>query len=134
MRVEAGSWPAVAPVAPILMTSKRVERERLAGFIGSPFPDMVKFVVDVEQRRIALGGELHSDAEGELIDAGCRQADLWGGNYFWGAGETDCIVFQSLINIRPAQGNPSMVLQDPKLRERVRAIVHALVGRGEALP
>jgi hypothetical protein len=115
------------------VTARRVEPERLAGFIGSPFPDMVKFVVDVEQRLIALGGELHADAEALLIDRECRQEALWGGNYFPGAGEADCIVYTSLINIRPAQGNPSMVLQDPKLRERVREIVFALVGRGEPL-
>jgi hypothetical protein len=94
---------------------------------------MVKFVVDVERRLIALGGELHADAEAVLIDRESQQGALWGGNYFPGAGESDCIVYTSLINIRPAQGNPSMVLQDPKVRERVRAIVFALVGRGEPL-
>lgn len=123
----------VSPIAPILVTSKRVDPERLAGFIGSPFPELVKFVVDVEQHLVALGGELHSDAEAILLDRESRQEALWGGNYFPGAGEENCIVYSSLINIRPAQGNPSMVLQDPNVRKRVREIVFALVGRGEPL-
>jgi hypothetical protein len=39
-----------------------------------------------------------------------------------------------MINIRPSAGNRSLEVQDAVLRERIRDVVFALVGRGEPLP
>jgi hypothetical protein len=124
----------MSSVAPIQVISKRIEPSELAKFIGHPFPDMVKFVVDVERRIIAIGGELHADAEAVLIDRGSRQEALWGGNYRPGLGEHECIEYNSLINIRPSQGNRGMTVQDPRAREKLASVVFDLIGRGEALP
>jgi hypothetical protein len=52
-------------------------------------------------------------------------------NLFFGDG---CIEYTSLINIRPAQGNRSMLIADPAVRERVREITFALLGTGDHLP
>ena len=94
---------------------------------------MVKYVVDVERGVIALGGEMHSDAELVLIEAGSRQQDLWGANYYPGVGQDGCIEFTSLINIRPARENPGMELLDEGLRARIRTLTFALIGAGEPL-
>ena len=98
------------------------------------FIDMVKYVVDIEQGIIAVGGELHSDAEAVLLDAGSRQVDLWGANYYPGLGPRDCIEYTALINIRPSQGNRSMVIEDGEVRAQVEALTFRLIGRGEAFP
>jgi hypothetical protein len=97
------------------------------------FEDMVKFVVDVEREIIAVGGELHADAEALLLDGGSRQEALWGANYFPGRAPADCIEFTSLINIRPAQGNRSMEIQDESVRARVRELTLRLIGEGAPL-
>jgi hypothetical protein len=97
------------------------------------FEDMVKYVVDVERGIVAIGGEMHADAEAVLLDAGSRQADLWGANYYPGRGAEGCIEYTSLINIRPAAGNRGMELLDPALRARLRELSFSLIGRGEAL-
>lgn len=39
----------------------------------------------------------------------------------------------ALINIRPAQGNRAMEVQDPDIRRSMREIVQKLVGKGEPL-
>ena len=91
------------------------------------FGDMVKFVVDLGRQRIALGGELHADAEEKLLDEGGRQEDLWGGNYFPDRPAGERLEYTALINIRPSQGNRSMELQDPELRARVGALALALI-------
>jgi hypothetical protein len=57
------------------------------------FEDMVKYVVDVERRVIAIGGELQADAEQILMEDGSRQQDVWGANYYPGAGAAQCIEF-----------------------------------------
>jgi hypothetical protein len=98
------------------------------------FIDMVKYVADVERGIIAVGGELHSDAEAVLLEEGSRQPDLWGANYSPGLGERDCIEYTALINIRPSQGNRSMVIEDGEIRAQVEALTFRLIGKGEALP
>jgi hypothetical protein len=115
----------------IVIATSRVDALTLKTLTAHWFGDMVKLVVDVERRVVAIGGELHADAEALLLENGSRQADLWGANYFPGAGPDRCLELTALINIRPAQGNRGMVVQDAAVAEKMRAIVFDLVGRGE---
>jgi len=118
----------------IVIVDRRIEPEELRRLVGLFYEDMVKYVVDIERRRAAVGGELHADAEQLLLQSGSRQADLWGANYYPGKGPEGCIEYTSLINIRPAQGNRSMLIADPSIRERVRDLTFALIGQGEPIP
>ncbi len=118
----------------IVIVERRIEPAELARLVLLHFEDMVKYVVDVERRLAAIGGELHADAEQLLLQSGSRQADLWGANYYPGQGPEECIEYTSLINIRPAQENRSMLIANPDLRERIREITFALIGEGEPLP
>jgi len=120
--------------AGLVILEERIAPEVLAALVRASFGDMVKFVVDVERRVMAVGGELHADGEALLLEAGSEQAALWGGNYYPGRGPADCIEYTSLINIRPSQGNRAMRLDDPVLRERMRVLVFELLGKGEPLP
>lgn len=118
----------------IVIVDRRIEPDELRRLVGLFYEDMVKYVVDIERRRAAVGGELHADAEQLLLQSGSRQADLWGANYYPGKGPEGCIEYTSLINIRPAQGNRSMLIADPAIRERVRDLTFALIGQGEPIP
>ena len=120
-------------VPDIVVIDRPIEPEQLRALVERFFEDMVKYVVDVERGVIAVGGELHADAEVMLLEQGSRQSDLWGANYLPGHGEAGCIEYTSLINIRPAQDNPSMEVQDQGLRDRIRELTFRLVGRGEPL-
>jgi hypothetical protein len=117
----------------IVIVDRRIDPSELARLVHLFFDDMVKYVVDVERHVAAVGGELHADAEQRLLEAGSQQADLWGANYHPGRAPDECIEYTSLINIRPAQGNRSMLIADEAIRERVREITFALIGRGEPL-
>lgn len=118
----------------VILRDRRIERAELARLVRVHFEDMVKFVVDVERGVLAVGGEMHADAEQLLLEDGSRQADLWGANYYPGRGREGCIEHSALINIRPAAENRSMEIQDPVVREKVRSLVFALLGEGEPLP
>jgi uncharacterized protein DUF5674 len=118
----------------IVVLDRRIAPADLARSVRGFFGDMVKYVVDVRRRLIAIGGELHADAEQVLLDRGSGQADLWGANYYPGRGPDECIEFTALINIRPAQGNRSMEIGDEAVRRAIRELTFALVGEGEALP
>lgn len=122
--------PDAAP--PIVLVRERIEPSELARLENLFFEEMVKYVVDVHRGVVAVGGELHADAESLLIEDGSRQADLWGANYYRRRGREECIEYTSLINIRPAHGNRSMFVEDPSLRERIREWTFRLLGEGES--
>ena len=132
-RVRPVESSTMAGPAGIVVVASRIERAELARLVESFFRDMVKYVVDVRRRVAAVGGELHSDGERLLLDAGSQQPDLWGANYYPGRGPDYCIEYTALINIRPSQDNRSMEIQDPGTRELVREITFELIGAGEKL-
>ena len=80
----------------------------------------IKLAVDVRRRVIAGGGEMHADCEAVLLEHGSAQEDVWGADWF---PESKIVRFQSLINIRPKQGNRSLEIKDPLVRRSVEEIV-----------
>lgn len=104
-----------------------IGRGDLASIAAAQFGDMVKAVVDVGQGIMAIGGDMHADEEALLLDAGSRQADLWGINLYPGERGDGWIEFDSMINVRPAQGNRSRDVEDESLRASIRRIVASLV-------
>jgi hypothetical protein len=119
--------------AEIRVITERIDRELLSRLTRETFLTMVKYVVDLEREVIAIGGELHADAEALLLEQGSDSRNLWGANYHPGRGREDCIEYTALINIRPARGNPGMEVLDPAVRERIRALTVRLIGEGEPL-
>ena len=70
------------PTLEIIIVRDTIGRDMLRDMAGVQFGDMVKAVVDVEAGMMAIGGELHSDAEAVLLDNGSRQSNLWGINLY----------------------------------------------------
>lgn len=112
----------------IKIIDKNIPREEALRFIGQPFEDMVKFVVDVRGGVMALGGSMHADAEAVLLRHGSSQSDLWGGNFFPNNPPEAQIELHSLINIRPADKNRSLVVQDEALAAQIKDIAGRLLG------
>ncbi|MEK7497145.1 MAG: DUF5674 family protein [Patescibacteria group bacterium] len=106
--------------SPITMTQlKEIAAER--------FGDMVKGVVDVELKIMALGGELHADEEAYLLEKGSKQANLWGINIYVSEPLPQAIEFDSMINVRPSQNNRSRAVEDKNLQEQIIRIVQSLI-------
>ncbi len=78
--------------AGILILERRIDPAELRRLVDDGFGDMVKYVADVERGVIAIGGELHADAEHLLLEAGSRPEHLWGANYYPGRGRDGCIL------------------------------------------
>lgn len=91
------------------------------------FGDLVKATVDVACGVMVIGGELHADAEALLLEQGSAQENLWGINLYPDVQGDDWIEFDSMINVRPSQGNRSRSVEDEAIRKRIRAIVQQLV-------
>lgn len=101
-----------------------ITRETLRTLEDSVFSDMIKGVVDVRRELLAVNAELHADLEALLLSEGSRQGDLWGINLYPELeDDEDFIEFDSLINIRPSQGNRSRGVDDPDIQEKIREVV-----------
>ncbi|CAN5306788.1 hypothetical protein BH10PAT1_BH10PAT1_4390 [soil metagenome] len=92
--------------------------------VGEDLDGYVKFVVDIEREILTAGGIRHFMGEELLLKDGSRQKDLWGGGLDL---ETSGIDFDSMINIRPNQGNTSRELLDKDLRKKVEEIVKKIL-------
>ena len=82
--------------------------------------DYIKLAVDVKERIVAGGGEMHADCEEALLADGSQQKDIWGADWL---PDKKIVRFQSLINIRPKQGNRSMVIEDMALQGSIERVV-----------
>jgi hypothetical protein len=47
----------------VVLLDHRIDPSELARLVKAHFEDMVKYVVDVERRLIAIGGDMHVDGE-----------------------------------------------------------------------
>lgn len=111
----------------IKIINKRISKEELQQAASESFVNMAKAVVDINQGVVALGGELHADAEALLLESGSKQENLWGINIYPDSSQDDRIEFISLINIRPSRGNKSMEVEDQATRDKIKEIVNKLI-------
>ena len=93
------------------------------------FGGMVKAVADVDRGLLAVDAELHSDLEALLLENGSKQKSLWGINLYPDLPGDEFIEFDSLINMRPSQGNRSRGVDNEEIRERIAAIVNKRIKR-----
>jgi hypothetical protein len=98
----------------IIIKSEPYLREEIEK-LKEQFDVYVKTVIDVEKKVCSAGMGRHYEGEEILIKQGSKQNDIWGGGVDL---ETKTVDFNSFINIRPNQSNPSNEILDPVLRKK----------------
>lgn len=104
-----------------------ISRAKLRTLAQNTFGDMIKCVADIRLDLLALDADLHADLEQMLLKNGSAQENLWGFNLWVEETGEDFIEYDSLINIRSWQGNPSRDVLDPEVREKIRQIVEQFI-------
>ncbi|OGY22955.1 MAG: hypothetical protein A2172_03410 [Candidatus Woykebacteria bacterium RBG_13_40_15] len=107
----------------LLVISKKAAPEELKK-MAEDFDGYIKVVVDIEKEILAGGGERHFDGEQKLLGKGSKQTDLWGGGVDL---ETREIDYNSIINLRPNQDNPSRDILSKEVRSKFDKIVKDLL-------
>lgn len=100
-----------------------ISRDALRTLAADCFGDMIKCVADVRTGQLALNAEMHADLERLLLEHGASQEDLWGFNLYPDEDGEDFIEYDSVINIRSWQDNPSRDVINPAIREAIQKIV-----------
>src|SRR5574341_654741 len=97
---------------------ERASRDQVGEMLQA-LGNYIKLAVDIRRELLAGGGSLHADCKSVLLDDGSQQADIWGADWI---PATQQVTYESLINIRPRQQNPSLEILDPTIREQVARI------------
>jgi len=92
--------------------------------MAEDYEGYIKVVVDISRGILAGGGEMHVDAEAVLLADGSKQQDLWGGGIDWDTKEID---YNSMINLRPRDGNPSRDILSSGVRQKFDAVMQRLL-------
>jgi hypothetical protein len=92
------------------------------------YGSIVKADVDITKGVLLVDMEMHADGEAYLLANGSQQADLWGINLHPDKFGTDGFIeFDSMINIRPRQSNPSRDVLDENVRKQIQRIVEGVI-------
>lgn len=92
--------------------------------LAKHFVGYIKVVVDIERGILAGGMDRHADEEKDLLNNGSLQRNLWGGGLDL---ETKEIDYNSIINLRPNQDNPSRDIMSSEVRYKFAKIVRDLL-------
>lgn len=108
----------------ILIIAKKATKEELEKIAEDFGGDYIKVIVDVEQKILAGGGERHVDAEQILLKNGSKQKNLWGGGI---DPKTKQIDYNSMINLRTSENNPSRDVLSSDIRKQFDIIIRKLL-------
>ena len=103
--------------------SESIPMQELKQMAERIFGNFVKAVVDTHRLLLAVDAELHADLEAVLLQNGSNQNDLWGINLYPNETENFYIEYDSLINVRPSQGNRSRNVESEEIRRQIESIV-----------
>lgn len=84
------------------------------------FDIYIKIVIDINQKICSAGCNRHYESEKILLEQGSEQSDLWGGGIDI---DSKIIDYNSFINIRPNDNNPSNEILDPKIRSEFERLM-----------
>ena len=105
----------------------KISIKELKEMSSKMFGNLVKAVVDVEKEILVVDAELHSDQEAYLLQLGSKQENLWGINIYPDLDKEERIEFDSMINLRPSQGNNSRGVEDEEIQKKILDIVNSKI-------
>jgi hypothetical protein len=111
------------------IVAQQVTLDELRCMATGTFGNMVKAVVDVDRELLAVDGELHSDLEALLLEDGSLQESLWGINLYPEFQDEQFVEFDSMINMRPSQGNRSRGIDSPETRAAILRVLEKRIQR-----
>jgi hypothetical protein len=119
---------AAANIRAVQIVAGQITLAELSAIAEATFGDLVKAVADVRRGLLAVDAGMHSDLEALLLDAGSERSDLWGINLYPAEfGTPGFLDFDSMVNLRPGQGNRTRSVEDPAIRESINDLVARVV-------
>lgn len=81
------------------------------------FDTYIKTVIDIEKKICSAGADRHFESEKILLEQDSKQSNIWGGGIDL---KTKIVDYNSFINIRPKDENPSNEIMNATIREEYK--------------
>lgn len=102
----------------------KIEIQRLEEMAKKMFGNLVKAMVDIEKRIMAVDAPMHADLLELLIEKeNSEPKNLWGINIYPGKTGDDFIEFDSIMNLKPDLGNKTRGVEDENVRKIIIEVV-----------
>jgi hypothetical protein len=107
---------------------KKMSVKQLQEMAEKMYGSLVKADVDIAKKILIVDMDMHYDGEADLLEKGSKQRDIWGVNLHPAKyGTEEFVEFESMINLRPSQGNFSRGVDDPDVRQKIIGIISEAV-------
>lgn len=112
----------------VMKIVQKISIAELTDMAQKMYGNLVKADIDIAKKILIVDMGMHADGEAYLMENGSKQNNIWGLNFYPAEyGTDDFIEFDSMINIRPRQGNPSKNILDPEIRQKIITLVYEVV-------
>ncbi len=88
---------------------------------------LIKGSADIEKERVAIGGDYHIESCEVLTNSGSRFESVWGFNIRFDRGDAPVLEFDSMINLKPNQGNRAQQITDESIIQSATNVVKKFV-------
>jgi hypothetical protein len=105
----------------LILLEKPATNEEIAA-AAADLDGYIKFVADLDTGNLTIGGTRHVDGEQLLLKRGGKQSQLWGGGF---DSDDNSLDFDSMINIRPHDNNPSREVVSLEIRKQIIELLKA---------
>ena len=109
------------------LVTEKISIEELKKMTQKMHDSLVKAVVDTEKGTMVVDMEMHADGELHMLEHESKQEHLWGINIHPFKEKKEWVEFDSMINIRPSQGNRSRRVENEIIQERIISLVDRLI-------
>lgn len=100
----------------------KIDVESLREFSENWYLDFLKGCVDLENKKVAVGGDYHMETCELLASVGGKHPDIWGFNIRFLEDNKQKIEFDSLVNIKPKVNN-SRVVESEEIKKEIDKLV-----------
>lgn len=105
----------------IRILTEKVTASSLQDFAKEWYPTFLKGCVDLENNKVAIGGEYHIESAQILVNEGGLGKNIWGFNIRYLDNE-NIIEFDSMVNIKPKINN-GRIITDGNLQLGIRNLI-----------
>ena len=111
----------------IKILENKINIEEVKEFAKNWYGTMIKGALDIELKRVALGGDYHIEDSELLTSTGSKFEDVWGFNIRFEENPDGVLEFDSLVNIKSNLGNRSRNIASGEIVKKATKIIYKFI-------
>lgn len=113
--------------AKIQILKEKISIDKVKELADFWYSTMIKGTVDLENEKVALGGDYHIESAELLTNTGSKLEFVWGFNIRFEENPNGVLEFDSMVNIKPNFGNRSRNINDLEIIKKATEIIYKFI-------